>query len=150
VSAPTLVVAAVSKEKISPRAFPARPSGPSALAAKKKHKRAYGAKVTYTLNVAAGVRFTVQRPAAGRKVKHGRKTTCDRLTRKNRKKKKCTRYITLRGSFTRTGRAGTNKFRFTGRLNGKRLAPGKYRLVATPKANGKTGRAATASFKIIR
>lgn len=35
---------------------------------------------------------------------------------------------------------GLNKFRFTGRLCGKRLAPGKYLLVATPKADGKTGR----------
>ena len=80
----------VGKETISPSAFPAKPSGPSVLAAKKP-KRSYGAKVTYTLNVAASVRFTVQRPSNGRKVKHGKKTTCDRPTKKNRKKKKCTR-----------------------------------------------------------
>ena len=30
------------------------------------------------------------------------------------------------------------------------LAPGRYTLVATPTANGKTGRAVKASFKIIR
>jgi hypothetical protein len=91
----------------------------------------------------------VQQTQPGRKVKHGKKTTCDALTKNNAKKKKCTRTVTLRGSFTRNGVAGTNKFRFTGRLNGKRLAPGKYRLVATPQANGKTGRPTSASFKII-
>jgi hypothetical protein len=96
------------------------------------------------------VRFTVQQPQAGRKVKHGKKTTCDRPTTKNAKRKKCTRTVTLTGSFTLTGVAGTNKFHFTGRLNGKRLAPGKYTLVVTPQANGKIGRAATVSFKIIR
>ncbi len=141
-----VAVAAVSRETLSPNTFPAAPSGPSALAA----KRRYGTKVTYTLNEAASVRFTVQQAQAGRKVKHGKKTTCDPQTKKNARSRKCTRVVTLRGSFTRTGVAGTNKFRFTGRLNGKRLAPGKYLLVATPKANGKTGRAATASFTIVR
>jgi hypothetical protein len=145
-AAPPPPLAAVGKESLSPSAFPAALSGPSALAAK---KRTYGTKVTYTLNEAASVRFTVQRPASGRKVKHGKKTTCDPSTKKNHNKTKCTRYVTLNGSFTRAGLAGTNTFRFTGRLNRKRLAPGKYLLLATPTANGKTGRPATANFKII-
>ena len=55
----------------------------------------------------------------------------------------------LKGSIIRTGVAGTNKFRFTGRLNGKRLPPGKYRLIATPTASGKTGRAASAKFDAL-
>jgi len=141
-------VAAVGKENISPSVFPAKPGGPSALAAKQR-KRTYGAKVTYTLNVAASVRFTVQRRSDGRKVKHAKKTTCDRPTKHNGKKQKCTRYVTLKGSFTRAGLTGTNKFRFTGRLNGKRLPPGEYRLIATPTANATTGRAAAANFRII-
>jgi hypothetical protein len=145
---PPVMVAAVGKENISPSVFPAAPGGPSALAAKKR-KRTYGAKVTYTLNVAASVRFTVQRRSDGRKVKHAKKTTCDRPTKHNRKKQKCTRYVTLTGSFTRAGLTGINTFRFSGRLNGKRLPPGNYRLIATPTANTKTGLAATANFRII-
>jgi hypothetical protein len=58
--------------------------------------------------------------------------------------------VTLRGSFAWAGGPGENKFRFTGRLRGKRLAPGSYRLVATPRAGSSTGRAATAAFKIVR
>ena len=140
-------LAAVVTETLSPTAFRAARSGPSARAAKKRKRT--GTRVTYALNVAASVRFTVQQSRPGRKVKHGKKTACDRPTKKNAAKKKCRRIVTLKGSFTRNGVAGTNKFRFTGRLNRRRLAAGKYRLVATPKANGKTGRPTKASFKII-
>jgi len=137
--------ASVGHASVSPTSFPAAPSGPSATAARK-----FGTKVTFTLDQAASVRFTVQQPRAGRRVTHGKKTTCDAPTKKNAKRKKCTRFVTRKGSFTRAGLAGTNTFHFTGRLNGRRLAPGKYRLVATPKTNGQIGRAATAAFKIIR
>jgi trimeric autotransporter adhesin len=139
---------AVGGAGVSPSTFPAAPSGSSAQAAR---VRRYGTRVTFTLrNQAAGVRFTVQQSQPGRKVKHGKRTTCGRPTRKNAKRKRCTRIVTLKGSFTVAGVVGTNTFRFTGRLNGKSLAPGKYTLVATPTANGKTGRAAKASFKIVR
>jgi hypothetical protein len=93
--------------------------------------RKFGTKVTFTLDQPASVRFTVQQQRRGRKGTHGK------------------RFVTLRGSFTLAGLTGTNMFHFTGRLNGKRLAPGKYRLVATPKANGKIGSKATAGFTII-
>ena len=142
------VGAVVGKESISPSAFPANSGGPSALAAK-RHKRRYGAQVTYTLNVAAGVRFTVQLRSDGRRVKHAKMTTCARPTKHNRGKRKCIRYVTLTGSFTQAGLTGTNKFRFSGRLNGKRLSPGNYRLIATPIATTATSRAATANFRII-
>jgi hypothetical protein len=42
------------------------------------------------------------------------------------------------------GVAGSNSFRFSGRVGGKRLAPGKYRLTATPA----DGVPRLASFKI--
>jgi hypothetical protein len=58
--------------------------------------------------------------------------------------------VTLRGSFTRSGRTGSNKFRFTGRLAGRKLKPGKYTLVATPRAGGRTGRSVSKSFRIIK
>jgi hypothetical protein len=93
------------------------------------------------------VRFTVVQPEPGRKARGGR---CVKPTRANRKARKCTRLVTLTGSFTRGGKAGANSFRFTGRLAGHRLKPGKYQLVATPSAGGRTGRAASASFRIIK
>jgi hypothetical protein len=91
-----------------------------------------------------------QQAQPGRKTGKGKKTRCVPQTRKNRKAKKCTRLVTLRGSFTLTGRTGANSFRFTGRLAGKKLSPGRYTLLATPTANGKTGRAVSTSFRIIK
>ena len=140
---------AVGTERISPSAFPAYLAGPSALDAKRR-KRTYGAKVTYTLNVAASVRFTVQLRSIGRKVTHAKKATCERPTKHNREQHRCIRYITVKGSFTRAGLTGSNTFRFSGRLNGKRLTRGEYRLIASPTINAATGRAASANFRIIR
>jgi hypothetical protein len=138
-----VILAAVGTETLFPPAFPAAPSGPSALAA----KRRYGTTVSYTLNETASVRFTVVQSQPGRKNKRG---TCVKQTKANRKARKCTRLVTLPGSFTRAGTVGANSFRFTGRLAGHKLKPGKYQLVATPTVGGKTGRAASASFKIIK
>jgi hypothetical protein len=138
------VVAALGSPKISPTAFPAAPSGASVVAAR---KRTFGAKVTYTLNEAAGVRFVVVQSAAGRR---GKRRACVKPTRKNRRAHKCTRLVTLRGSITLTGHAGPNSFRFTGRLAGRKLKPGKYRLVGTPSAGGRAGRPAGAAFRIIK
>jgi DNA-binding beta-propeller fold protein YncE len=116
-----------SRVALSPKAFRAAPTGPSARAAKKR-RRVYGAKVSYRLNVAARVRFTVRR-----------------FRNKSR-----TRTVAVKGSFSRAGIAGKNRFRFTGRLRGKRLPPGRYRLVVTPSVDGVSGTAGTAKFAIIR
>lgn len=137
-------LAAVGRVTVSPIAFAAAPSGPSAVAAA---RRRYGTTVTYTLNQPATVRFTVLQPQSGRRAKGGR---CVKPTRANRRARRCVRMVTLAGSFTRTGRAGTNRFRFTGRLAGRKLKPGSYQLVATPSAAGKVGRASRAAFRVIR
>jgi hypothetical protein len=109
-----------------------------------------GAVVTFSLNEPASVSFRVQRSATGRRVKHGTKITCDPPNSRNRNSRGCTRFVTLKGSFTRAGLAGANKFRFTGRVDGKQLAPGSYRLVATPTASAVIGPATSISFGIIR
>jgi hypothetical protein len=146
-SAPGSGSPAASGESISPSSFEAAPSGPSAASAR---RRKYGARVTYTLNMATEVGFTVRQRQPGRYTGKGRKRRCVVRTRKNAKAKKCTRVVTLHGSFARSGLAGANSFRFTGRLGGKTLKPGTYALVATPMANGKAGHAATATFRIKR
>jgi hypothetical protein len=48
------------------------------------------------------------------------------------------------------GAAGSERCRFTGRIGGKRLKPGSYKLVATPTANGQTGLPVRARFRIIK
>jgi CSLREA domain-containing protein len=135
-------LAAVTGLSFAPRTFRAAPKGPPATAAKAR----IGSKVSFTLNMAASVRFTVQKQLPGRRGKGGR---CVKPTRSNRKARKCTRLV-ARGSFTRTGAGGTNSFRFSGRLRGKKLAPGRYRMVALPTAGGKSGKKASAAFRIVR
>ena len=57
----------------------------------------------------------------------------------------------MRGSFTHRGATGANSFKFTGRVGGKTLAPGSYRLNALPvDAARNVGRLARALFKVKR
>jgi hypothetical protein len=139
--------ASVSGLGFSHTTFAAESSGPPATNARKK-KPPRGTNVSFNLNQAATVRFTVTRRARGRKVNRGKKTVCVKPTRKNRKRKRCTRVVKLKGSFSRNGVAGKNSFHFTGRLRGRKLKPGRYRLVATPTAGGKTGKATSKRFRI--
>ena len=141
---PAAMIATVLQERISPTSFPSAPSGPSARAAK---RRTYGTRVTYVLDRAGSVRFTVAQRQPGREASHAR---CVPVTSRNRGGRKCTRLVTLRGSFTLSGRAGSNTFRFTGRINGKRLKPGSYQLDAMPFTGRLKGRTARVSFRIIR
>jgi hypothetical protein len=126
--------------RVAPNAFKAAPKGPSASRAK------VGAKVSYRLAVAASTRFTVERETAGRK--KGRR--CVPQTKRNKRAKRCKRYVALRGSFTRVGKVGSNSFKFSGRVRNKKLRPGKYRLVAVASAGGKKTKPARAGFKIVR
>ena len=104
--------------------------------------------VSYTLNVAASVRFTVQRLGSGRKVA-GR---CVKPTNNNRRRTRCVRFVRLRGSFTRRRPAGPDRFAFNGDISnrGRLLTPARYRLLATPIAKSRTGAAAYAAFRIVR
>jgi hypothetical protein len=134
---------------LSSSTFRAADSGPSAEDSKRKVP--VGTRVSYKLSKASVVKFTVARPSKGRKVKSkGHKAKCKAPSRKNRKKPRCTRYVTLKGSFTLIGKKGANAFRFTGRLKGKKLRPGRYRLVATPIKGKRSGKPVTAKFRIVR
>ena len=74
--------------------------------------------------------FTVERAVKGRK--KGKKCST-----KRKRGKRCTKYKKLKGSFSRASAAGANSFRFTGKLGGKALRPGSYRLSGLP--TGSTG-----------
>jgi CSLREA domain-containing protein len=98
-------------------------------------------KVSYTLNEAATVTFTVKREASGRKV--GGK--CVAQTHKNKHKSKCVRLIKVSGKMVKTGGAGSNHFVWKGRIGGHHLGPGTYKLTATPSG----GKPQTVTFKIV-
>jgi hypothetical protein len=128
---------------LSPATFAAALKGPSATTARKR----FGTKVAYTLNGAALVRFTVLQAQAGRM---GRGRRCAKPTRANRRGRRCTRLLALHGGLTRTALAGLNTFRFTGRLGGRRLRPGSYRLLATPTSGGASGGTVSVAFRVVK
>jgi hypothetical protein len=126
---------------VAPKAFRSASAGAAITSARKKRKAPVGARVNYSLSAAATTQFKVERKTTGRRVKG----KCRKQTKANRTKKKCPLYRPLKPGFTHSGPAGQNKFKFSGRLGGKRLKPGAYRLVGT--AGGATRRA---SFKIVK
>jgi hypothetical protein len=135
-------VAAVARLALSPSTFRAARAGPATTAAAART----GTRVRYTLNVAALVRFELERASRGRTV-GGR---CVKATASNRQRQSCTRFVAVPGAFTRSRPAGADSFTFTGRIAGRALTPGRYRLAATPAANGRTGSPARASLRIVR
>ena len=110
-------------------------------------QRSRGATVRYTLSEAARVRLSVQRRTTGRRV--GRR--CVKTTRRNRSRRRCTRFVRVRGSFTHAGKARQNRFRFSGRVRGRALRRGRYRLVARAvDPAGNRSRVRRAGFRIVR
>ena len=82
--------------------------------------------ITYTLSAPASVTVRVQRTRGGR-------------------------YRTISGRLTQRGVAGANSLRFSGRLRGSALRPGRYRLLAVAKAeSGTSTRTLRATFSIVR
>jgi hypothetical protein len=132
--------AAARRLSLSPKTFRAASSGPS-VSAVRRRRPPIGTRVTLLLTAPAPAKLTVERAAAGRR--SGRR--CVKPTRRNRNARRCTRYLKLRGSITR--RAGAKPtFKFRGRIGGRKLAPGRYRLVAVVARTAPK----RASFTIVR
>jgi hypothetical protein len=130
--------ASVKNLKIRPSSFHAASSG-------KAIARGAEAAITYKDTEAATTTFTVQRPAPG----VIQKGTCVKPTRAHPRGRRCTRYLPV-GIFRHHDVAGTNRFRFTGRVVGRKLPPGPYRLKAVARGqSGTPGPAVFAPFRIL-
>jgi uncharacterized delta-60 repeat protein len=136
--------AIASKLALSSSTFAAQASGPSASAT-----GTHGTSVRFQLNVAAEMSFGVERVTVGRKLTHKGKPVCAAQTSSDRSKPRCPRLVSLRGTFARAGVAGTNSFHFSGRLSGRALARGHYRLLVTPIVNGTRAATVSIAFTII-
>ena len=100
------------------------------------------------MSEAATVRFTVQRMRTGRRGAAGR---CFRSTPSNRKRRRCNLWPKIPGSFRVTGVAGKNRFTFRGRIGGKTLKSGRYRLNSrATDAAGNKAPVTRKRFKIVR
>jgi hypothetical protein len=132
----------VSGYALSATAFRAASSGGS-VAAKKPP---VGTRVKYTLSEASMVTFSVTKTVAGRK----RRGKCEKPSKRNRRGKACKLTVAL-GSFAGPGNAGADSFKFTGRLKGRKLPPGRYKLVLVAKdAAGNKSKSSSKPFKIVR
>ena len=133
----------ISKLRLSSTTFRAATSGAPVGAA----RVGVGTTLSFTLSEPGTVRFTVDRLAAGRRVK-GR---CLKPTRANRRRARCQRWDRKKESFAVKGRRGSNRVKLRGRLGGRTLAPGRYRLNARgiDRASNRSRTKRTA-FKIVR
>jgi hypothetical protein len=128
---------------IAPARFRALASGPGLIAAAAPR----GATLSYRVSRTATVRLTAQRLVAGRRVG----ASCRKPSRKNRRAKRCTRAVRVPGSLAdAAAAAGTRQLRFTGRIGGRRLAVGSYRLTARATSGTESSTATPVLFRIVR
>ena len=129
--------AVISGLAVSPRAFVAAGRGA-------------GTTVSYRDSQAATTRFTVLVPRPG--VKRGGACVTPPRSGAPKSQKaggRCTRYLPA-GGFAHHDRVGANRFHFSGRIGGRGLRPGQYRLRAQPEFAGGIGNGALAGFRVIR
>jgi hypothetical protein len=128
----------VSSARLSTSVFRAAGSGGSLARAP------VGTTVSYRDSLAATTTFKVLKRVTGHRKGH----RCVAGAPK-RHQKRCTRYVSV-GSFIHLDQAGAVQVRFTGRVHGHKLKPGRYRLTLTPRAGGKTGKAVVLPFRIVK
>ena len=136
---------AVASAAAAPQAAPARVASLSLKPSRFRVTRKTTARATtirYSVDKPATVTVAVEQATTGRR--SGR--ACVKATKRNRKARRCTRYLALKGTLSDAGEAGANALAWNGRLGRKALARGSYRLTATP-AGGDPRRA---SFRVVR
>jgi len=140
---PDKIAPAITALRLSSTTFRAAPSGAPFRAAAVR----VGAFVSFTLSEPGTVRFTIDRSTTGRTVK-GR---CVKTSRSNRSRRSCRRWVAVKGSFTVPGKRGANRIELRGRLDGRSLKPGSYRLAAreTDRAANRS-RIRRTAFRIVR
>ena len=127
---------------MSPSAFAPQPSGGFVTSGLLS-----SSSISYRLeNTKAAVRLTISARRTGRRVG----SSCRTLTPANRRRPRCVRYQRIAGSYTDAGTRGTNYVRFSGRVGGRRLKVGAYRLSATPRTTTGPGITRHRLFRVIR
>ena len=111
-----------------------------------KFRRTRATTVKFSLSEKSSLKLTVERKSTGRRV--GGK--CRSQTGSNRSKKRCTRWVTVKGSVTTAGEAGSNSLKFRG-VGSKKLKTGSYRLNGrATDAAGNRSSTKRKSFKVVK
>jgi hypothetical protein len=130
---------------ITGRRIAGRCQAPTPGNRKHRHcKRPIALHISYQLNVAASVTFTIKQLLTGR-LSRGK---CTAINRANRHARHCMRLIGLPGTLKQPGVAGANDFVFTGRIGGRLLGPGSYQLTASPSSSSGGGATTSVSFHL--
>lgn len=138
--APAPQALSISSAHLSTSVFRAANHGASLARARRVPT---GTTISYRESAAATTTFTVLKILIGRR--HGRQCVAGPATKRQGR---CTRRVPI-GSAHHTDVAGEVRVRFSGRIHGHKLAPGRYLLVLTPRANGQAGRAVTLTFRVV-
>jgi hypothetical protein len=137
---------AIRLPNVRPGAFRAAARG-RFLAAADGPAAGGGAVLRFRLSEPAAVTFTVQRPAPGRRSGD----PCLPARRRPSGSLGCTRWVDVAGAVTRRLPGGHNRLLVSGRLGGRRLEPGTYRLFATLVDRAQNaGAPAPIGFQILR
>lgn len=129
--------------KLTPKRF--RAVGAKKAGGAGSTRVAAGTRIRFTLSRAARVTFTVQRLLSGYRVGGA----C-RAPKQGTGGRPCVRKRVKLGAFERDAQAGANSLRWGGRLRGKALKPGRYRLTAQARAaDGTQSQPRGKRFKIV-
>ncbi len=130
---------------LAPKVFAVNRRGPAETPVAAQRRRR-GTTFRYTLSEPARVLFTISRARPGRRV--GRR--CVKPTRRNRARRKCTRYVLVRRFAAQAGTAPTRK-KFSGRIGRRSLKPGRYRATLTARdAAGNVSAPRRLRFRVVR
>ena len=129
---------------LSNAVFRVDPSGAVIARARK------GTRFRFKLSEAARVTFRIDQRLRGRRVRG----KCRKQTSGNRAKRRCTRHRHVK-TFSRSGTAGKNSLRFSGRYRkgGKvrRLKPGSYRLTINARDSASnSSKRVTRRFRVVK
>jgi PKD domain len=117
--------------------------------------RTPGARDRSRLPVGTTFRFALDRPAAVQlafsRIAAGRQegARCVKATKANDGAPRCDR-SQARGTLEMAGESGQNAYGFRGKIRGRALEPGRYRLLVTALADGQASAAAPIEFTIVR
>jgi hypothetical protein len=132
----------ISNLRFAHSSFAAAHSGPSTA-------RATGTTLSYVASGAATTNFTVSRALSGELLEEECEKPRHKLRKGQRRAKRCTRFVSVPGEFRNEGSEGNNSLHFTGRVGGRTLAPGIYRLEATPVYQSIHGPTRMVKFRIL-
>jgi hypothetical protein len=136
---PRATIPAIRALTIKPSAFPL-----TIHPADRAARRAIGATITYVTTAAGRTRFVLLARRLGERVRGTCTVRPGHVVVPH--KRRCILYVRV-GGFDHADSVGSNRVRFDG-LRGRGLSPGKYRLTATPAAQGQRGRTVSVAFTL--